>query len=79
MVVGKPGADDGAKGEEKHADDAMKKQRRATSLLRIFEEEQEPEGQRCGRCFVGANAEFGKVPSQAGSRALAVGLNMGWG
>ena len=35
--------DDGAKEEEKHAHDALKKQRRTTSHLRIFEEEQDQE------------------------------------
>ena len=54
----------------------IRRQRRTTGTPQIFEEEQEPEVWEV--FFVGAKAEFGKVPSQAGSRAVAVGLNMGW-
>ena len=69
--------DDGAKAEEKNADDAhIRKQRRTTSPLRILRGRARARG--VGGVFVGAKAEFGKVPSQAGSRAVAVGLNMGW-
>ena len=54
----------------------IRRQRRTTGTPQIFEEEQEPEVWEV--FFVGAKAEFGKVPSQAGSREVAVGLNMGW-
>ena len=52
--------DDGAKGEETHAHDALKKQRRTTSHLRIFEEEHKDQeqltGGSCGAAYgVGLN------------------------
>ena len=68
--------DDGAKAEEKHVDDAHKKTEKNDGHPTDLRGRARARG--VGGVFVGAKAEFGKVPSQAGSRAVAVGLNMGW-